>query len=487
MAGQTIDYDALAKQNGALSSQPAAASHQIDYAALAKQNGATSSTPASQQPAAAPAKPTNPPTGHATQQLTPAEEQQISQFGHSMQGSIGDYLGTAAKVLGAPITGLLHAPVEILDWVRRGGHTAGPTGGVLTEEPVSQAIGAASMAIAPEVAGKVGEVAGKTAAQVIPEGTAASLYQGALKPRITTPAADVRAMVQTGLENKIPVSEAGVTKLNSLLSDLNQKIQEKTSEATQRGVTVDPHRVAERLLPLEQRLRTQVNPEGDLADIAQSSKEFLRQHGAEPERAGVAPKPTGLVDAGGKPILDGGKPPTPARRASPIPADEAHAIKVGTYQKLSGKYGEVAHDALIESQKALARGVKEELNAQIPELADALGKEGGLFDLKGPLETAVNKAVNQQGQGIGFHDATTGAAAGVATGSAPIGVAAGVMRKVLSDPAVRSRLAIAINQAKRANPGKWGAPDLAASTSRVNGLLEGLTRAAMASQSEKQQ
>ncbi|HTX34230.1 MAG TPA: hypothetical protein VME43_04385, partial [Bryobacteraceae bacterium] len=40
MAGQTIDYDALAKQFGAVSSQPAAAAPAIDYDALAKQHGA---------------------------------------------------------------------------------------------------------------------------------------------------------------------------------------------------------------------------------------------------------------------------------------------------------------------------------------------------------------------------------------------------------------------------------------------------------------
>jgi len=40
MATQTIDYDALARQHGAISSQPG----QVDYDALAKQHGATSST-----------------------------------------------------------------------------------------------------------------------------------------------------------------------------------------------------------------------------------------------------------------------------------------------------------------------------------------------------------------------------------------------------------------------------------------------------------
>src|SRR5438309_229915 len=45
MSTQTIDYDALARQHGAISSQPAVSSGpgQIDYDALAKQHGAISS------------------------------------------------------------------------------------------------------------------------------------------------------------------------------------------------------------------------------------------------------------------------------------------------------------------------------------------------------------------------------------------------------------------------------------------------------------
>src|ERR1700733_5562163 len=48
MASNTIDYDALAKANGATSS--ATAGGGVDYDALAKQNGATSSQPSASAP-----------------------------------------------------------------------------------------------------------------------------------------------------------------------------------------------------------------------------------------------------------------------------------------------------------------------------------------------------------------------------------------------------------------------------------------------------
>ena len=51
MSGQTIDYDALAKQAGAVSSAPSSSGPGIDYDRLARQSGAVSSTPVSSTPA----------------------------------------------------------------------------------------------------------------------------------------------------------------------------------------------------------------------------------------------------------------------------------------------------------------------------------------------------------------------------------------------------------------------------------------------------
>jgi hypothetical protein len=42
------------------------------------------------------------------------------------------------------------------------------------------------------------------------------------------------------------------------------------------------------------------------------------------------------------------------------------------------------------------------------------------------------------------------------------------MRVVMRDPAIRSRLAIAINQAQQSNPGKWGAPSMARALAKID-------------------
>lgn len=105
------------------------------------------------------------------QQMTPEDEAQVANFGQNATGSIGDYLTTAARVLGAPVTGLLHAPVELIDWIRHGGRNptmeqGGMPGGTLGEEPVSQMVGAIPGAFLPENTASVKEAAGRGVANV---------------------------------------------------------------------------------------------------------------------------------------------------------------------------------------------------------------------------------------------------------------------------------------------------------------------------------
>jgi hypothetical protein len=99
----------------------------------------------------------------------------------------------------------------------------------------------------------------------------------------------------------------------------------------------------------------------------------------------------------------------------------------------------------IEAQKALARGIKEELANQFPELSDLNAREGGLLDLQPVLEKAVQRIGNHQIMGIGTP--ITAGAAKVVSGSNKVGAVAGLMKAVLDNPAVKSKLAIALNQA----------------------------------------
>ena len=267
--------------------------------------------------------------------------------------------------------------------------------------------------------------------QPSPSTVARNLYQTSLKVRRGTPRAEVAELVSTGLQNEIPVTEAGAQKLSALLDNYQQVLDAKTNAAAQSGVTVDPLKVAARADEVEKRVGMQVNPDKDLRSVRSSQDEFLKNN------------------------------------PNPIPADQAQAMKVGTYQKLKGKYGEQAPDAEVEAQKALARGLKEELSNAIPELTDLNDKEAKLINLQPVIEKTLNDmATKPAGPGLkGW------VAAGVANSvfkDPSLAAAAGLMERLISDPTVRSRLAIAINKAQQKNPAKWGAPSLRNAFARVD-------------------
>lgn len=269
----------------------------------------------------------------------------------------------------------------------------------------------------------------KEAGAVRTSGMPERLYQSALKPSTTLPPAKVAGMVKTGLESEIPVSAAGAEKLGSLIDDLNAKI---TAKVQQSGATVNKYAVASRLGETAQEFSQQVNPAKDLNAISRSGNEFLKMQPTE------------------------------------IPATQAQAIKQGTYQQIRKSYGQMSN-ATVESQKALARGIKEELATQIPEIGDLNAKESALLGLDKAMERAVGRIGNLNMMGIGTPIAA--GAAGAITGRSSIGVISGIVKAVIDDPIVKSKIAIAM--------AKHGS--LAQAASRLAAYSAALGKAASAS------
>lgn len=324
-------------------------------------------------------------------------------------------------------------------------------------------------------------------------------YQSALKPP-TGDLGDARAMVNTGLQNGIPVSEAGVAKISSLVDQLNQTIsseiaegskartdigtEQVTSPAVAGGTsadiaaglaarraqsqlgsmasvlpsritgptnaiadslgsqastipdsifgpksasvmakqiaqaTVDPRDVVTRLDDLRDRFSQQVAPESDLAAIDSVKQEFLRNN----------------PDA--------------------MSASDAQALKVGTYRQLSSRNYSEQSSATIEAQKQLARGLKEEIETQFPEISSLNSKESQLLGLNDALQRAVARIGNRDIYSIGGKIATAGggALAGATHGvygAAGGALAATILHRVITDPVVKSRIAMGLYRASR--------------------------------------
>lgn len=241
---------------------------------------------------------------------------------------------------------------------------------------------------------------------ITPAGMPEKMYESALKPSTTISSPKRAAMVQTGIQNEIPVSSTGLEKLGNLVDDLNSKIKSTIDQGNQQGATVNKFSVASRLSDTAKKFSIQVNPTTDLNSISESGNEFLN---TQPTK---------------------------------IPAGDAQALKQGTYQQLkSAAYGSMKN-ATIEAQKALARGIKEELVNQFPELKDLNSQESQLLNLDPVLEHAVNRISNHQIIGIGTPIAA-GAAKSV-TGSTGVGAVAGLMKAVFDDPVIKSKIAIAL-------------------------------------------
>lgn len=264
-----------------------------------------------------------------------------------------------------------------------------------------------------------------------------ALYQSALKPSLRVNAPNPADLATTGLENKIPVSAEGVDKISGLISELNNSI--KSEIASNPNAPINKFKVASRLSDTANRFTNQVNPEADLNNISAAGNEFLRN------------QPTDIAAA------------------------TAQKLKTGTYQQLGDRaYGELA-TSTVEAQKALARGLKEELVKQFPEIARLNAKESQLIDLDGAMETAVRRIGNHQLFGIGTPLAAAGAKA--VSGSTGAAAVTGTLKAILDNPVIKSKLAISLNQASK------GAINLSSAMGRVEGYANSLGNAQQQEQS----
>jgi hypothetical protein len=295
---------------------------------------------------------------------------------------------------------------------------------------------------ASKLAGKVGGAAAAPLAE-----NAESLYRSALKPSTKLEPAEAAEVVQTGLANRIPISEGGLQKLGALISELGAQVNARIAAGTRRGVTIDPAAAAQRADQVRSQFATQVNPTADVAAIDASKQEFLKQH-TTPGKP-----PTTLYNANNQPMQVGGTPPS----VNPIPADQAMSLVRGTYRKLGKSYGELK-GAEIETQKALTRGIKEELQQQFPELKELTEKQWKFLQLEPELERAINRNANKEPVGLlpamAIDTATTGGHA----------VVAGVLAKLVSSPRIRARLAMGLDMAAKAKGGAAAAQALPAAT-----------------------
>lgn len=367
----------------------------------------------------------------------------------------GQAIKTAAQPFAHPIDtlsalgGAIMHPINTVEGMEQNFRNDMQQGGVplAVENAAGQLIGGVEGGrIAGAVARPVASVATKAGARALLAGeTPEAAYETALKPPpASVSAADRAQMVQTGLKNSIPVSKGGLEKLGDLINDFDAKRQAVIDADPTR--TISTVGAVRNLDAVRARFANQVTPQPDMAEIDSVQSNFLNNPKIAPQGAGPSP--------------------------GSLTAAEAQAMKTGTYRALGNKsYGEVK-GASIEAQKALARGLKDELANAFPELQNLNAAESKLLDLEPVLERAVNRIGNHQAFGIGTP--LMGAGMKAATGSNLAAAAAATYKAIVDNPIVKSRLAIAVS--------KGGRIPLAQAMARVNALSASLGSAVSAPQ-----
>lgn len=238
-------------------------------------------------------------------------------------------------------------------------------GGKVTDVTGSPALGYGANVATQTIPALIGGGTGR-AVEPAMRGTARFLMQSSLKPsaKDMTTGRATRA-VDTMLSEGANVSEAGVAKLQGQVDILKKQIDEALALANEYGPTVDRNAVAARVQDAVKRFEKQVNPTADIKAIEAAGTEFI---GSQPAQIG---------------------------------ARQAQEIKQGTYNVLRGKFGEQG-SAAIEAQKALARGLKEEIERVAPEVKALNAKESELINALVIADRRAMLEGNKNPAGLGF-------------------------------------------------------------------------------------
>lgn len=246
--------------------------------------------------------------------------------------------------------------------IRMGGGAAQGGAQAFMVNPEDTGTGAAIGAIAPGAV-KVAGAAGNYIGQSIDTG-AKKLMQSALKPTIDqlrTGKADTA--VNTLLDLGINANSKGVTKLQGMVDDLNAQIAQSIQNS---GAVIDKNRVLNTLNDTRTKFSNQVSPTADLNSIQKVADDFLAH---------------------------------PTYPGSSMPVQAAQEMKQGTYRVLKNKYGEIG-SADTEAQKALARGLKEEISSAVPGVAMMNKLESQLLDTLSVTERRALMDANKNPLGL---------------------------------------------------------------------------------------
>lgn len=192
-----------------------------------------------------------------------------------------------------------------------------------------------------------GTIAAETAAPALQAG-ARGLMQSAVKPTLADlKSGDAARAIDTMLQKGFNPTEGGVRAMQTQIDNLGSQVSQLIANSP---ATVNKYDVANRLNDAIAKFSKQVNPKSDTDAIYKAWDEFLAH-----------------------PLLAG---------KNTMPVQLAQDMKTATYRSLGDKpYGELS-GAANEAQKALARGLKEEISAAVPAVSGLNAEQAALINAR---------------------------------------------------------------------------------------------------------
>jgi hypothetical protein len=304
----------------------------------------------------------------------------------------------------------------------KGASMAGKVGGLAKAGEVVSAAGKLSdpVRMAAVAAGKTYKGVQKVLPGIAPEKLVMSTLKKAPLSSKLTPEQQL-ANAQTALEHGIDVgSRSGLEKVWSKMDDMDAAIGSAIDTAAKNGDTIS---------------------KGDLFRSLQNMKGKGSPYGIHPDKDVFAK----VIN---KTIMDTAK----QFPGSQIPVAEVQKLKTNVQQSVRKFYGSKG-SIKVEAQKALASDARQALADKYPELAALNKKDAALHQLEKALEGAITRIEARDLMGLGTAvKMGTGGAIGGAVGDvmgAGIGAGAGIALAVLDTPAVKGKLALALDKARR--------------------------------------
>lgn len=227
-----------------------------------------------------------------------------------------------------------------------------------TSEAIPQLAAIAGTKIAPEAA-----MPAKATAKIL-RAKAEDLMQSALKPTLRDlKSGNAAVAIDTMLDKGISISKSGMERIRARIDQLNDQIETAIASSPEKVSTA---RIVSPVVQKLKDLRKQVNPDADINALKKSWAEF-KNH----------------------PLIKSGE----------MSVQAAQELKQGTYRQLSKKYGQMG-SADVETQKAIARGLKEEIAKKVPAISALNLEESKLIKTLSVAERRILIEANKNPMGL---------------------------------------------------------------------------------------